>query len=787
MTQATTTVRTRRWQWLTLAWASLQVFGTPAVADSSMQDDANPAVQSYLRQVQKWRDPELDSLSDLSMDALRDRPYRTEVEPLEALHEGPRAAAYKAEFMGDGHVYGSWLFAYDSDGLRVYGRLDLPDGAAPEGGYPVVVFMHGWYGREAAPGFDFMYEPGSQYARVIDHFADAGFAVLTPAWRGHGTVGGVPSEGMQFLDAFDNGSYLSPVFYAIDALNLVAGLDQIEAAAWKGREALPALRLDRARVGIVGHSQGGDVALIALGVSGEGSRAGNLLTAGSIWSGCIASRFEQARTYEPMAKALEAFLAGDSQWTGTATGRDGRINPNFIFGYPPDWIVTTDIHSAAWTWQAETWSAPGVAVAWSSQLDEMYATVNSRVADIDKARFDMLSDASGRSFVRHDRRVELAMANIGAFDQDRYLTEPLNLHFSDQDYYSPPEWNRDLAQRIRGAGGQAHDFLYPHNTHSLGVSPHEWFSPPGTEAGFPLMLRRDLGLFRGDAPATWADANDPLSVEALRRLASAPATVFEPAIQMEPLEGMPRRVVQFQADGLRQYALVIEPAGPAPDGGWPVLLMNHGYHPNPPDYARIADGSTDRPGDYYRALPPAFARLGFLVVVPDYRGHNDSGGSEYAASASAAYWYARDVVTAGRAIPSLPNADPGRIYLWGHSMGGHVTLRAALALGDLVRAASIWSSGGRGENDPAEPGPYLPALAVPLNLHHAVADDVTPIRGSEAIAGALAAAGRPHRFYRYDSADHLFEGDDLAAAIRRDFCLFGDATTDAPRRVPDCP
>ena len=63
--------------------------------------------------------------------------------------------------------------------------------------------------------------------------------------------------------------------------------------------------------------------------------------------------------------------------------------------------------------------------------------------------------------------------------------------------------------------------------------------------------------------------------------------------------------------------MVIEPAGEPPQSGWPVLMFNHGYHPDPPNYGRIADGSTNLPGDYYREVARRFASAGFVVVVPD--------------------------------------------------------------------------------------------------------------------------------------------------------------------------
>ena len=101
------------------------------------------------------------------------------------------------------------------------------------------------------------------------------------------------------------------------------------------------------RIHLIGHSQGGDVALIAFACSGAGTRLRQPARAASIWSGTFPSRLTQLETYNPMERAAPAFLAGDSNWNGTAVGSDGSTNPDFVFGYPPDWIETP--HPSQWT------------------------------------------------------------------------------------------------------------------------------------------------------------------------------------------------------------------------------------------------------------------------------------------------------------------------------------------------------------------------------------------------------------------------------------------------------
>lgn len=160
-------------------------------------------------------------------------------------------------------------------------------------------------------------------------------------------------------------------------------------------------------------------------------------------------------------------------------------------------------------------------------------------------------------------------------------------------------------------------------------------------------------------------------------------------------DGLRRAVYQFENDGLLQFALMLEPLADAPEAGWPVLLYCHGFHPDPPNYGRrTSDGVTDRPGDYYRGVPEAYARAGYRVVVPDYRGHNDSEGASFTKRQLATFWYVRDAISALAATAELPGSDEQQLFITGHSMGGQIALRAAVAFGEQVSAVSIWSTSG---------------------------------------------------------------------------------------------
>ena len=261
----------------------------------------------------------LNSLEQLSIDSLRQRRYDSRLKPVE-----------KIDYQRSQHTY---MMAYDSDGLGLYSRLDFPSSASPEAGYPMVVLAPGWISRKQSVDWDFGLDGKSTYSSIIDKYVSAGYAVVTVGYRGRGTVRGVRAQGMAYRDAWGNGSYLSPLFYAIDTLNLLAGLDSLAQVRWQQWLPMAGIkpRFDLEEVSLWGHSQGGDVALTALSVAGRNSNFPQSIFAASIWSGNIADRFTQVDTFEAMATTTEAFMSGDGSWTGSATGRNGEVNPCLLY------------------------------------------------------------------------------------------------------------------------------------------------------------------------------------------------------------------------------------------------------------------------------------------------------------------------------------------------------------------------------------------------------------------------------------------------------------------------
>ncbi|XXK58978.1 alpha/beta hydrolase family protein [Porticoccaceae bacterium nBUS_09] len=465
----------------------------PAVPQSPQPSTSAPTTQPSTQAVN------IASLDELSVPSLRARSYTSSLSVEESIQSQCTADGNPPP---DGLEYDSYMLAYSSDGLNVFTRMDIPAAPAASGGYPVVIFAHGYVGLSQASQYGFSCGPGSMYTRYIDAMAQAGFVVLTPGFRGHGTVNGTVADGREFLEAWDNGSYISPSFYAIDVLNLLAALPADQGLSVTSADGTSSrmIQTDSTRVFLAGHSQGGDAILTVLAAVGEGAASGLSVSGASIWSGTFPDRFTQLRSYHAMATSPEAFLSGDGTWTGSAESSDGQVNTNFVFGYPPEWIENPD--PPAWTWQSDTWYSNSVKAAVVVKLDQMYSAINDNVDDISDASYQINDLADGSFEVTHDLLIESGLAEIGGYgpNQWMYITELLNLHFSNRDYYSWPVWNETLCDEAARNGSDCHSFLYGGNTHSLGISDRVWFSGPSDVAGYDYMIERDIDLFSGDDP-----------------------------------------------------------------------------------------------------------------------------------------------------------------------------------------------------------------------------------------------------------------------------------------------
>ncbi|WP_182084085.1 alpha/beta fold hydrolase [Aureimonas sp. ME7] len=86
---------------------------------------------------------------------------------------------------------------------------------------------------------------------------------------------------------------------------------------------------------------------------------------------------------------------------------------------------------------------------------------------------------------------------------------------------------------------------------------------------------------------------------------------------------------------------------------------------------------------HWGGLAAPFVAAGFHALMPTMRGENGQPGDF-----SAFYDETDDVLAAAQALRARPGVDPARVFVCGHSVGGTLTLLAALA-GDFAGAAAL--------------------------------------------------------------------------------------------------
>ena len=258
----------------------------------------------------------------------------------------------------------------------------------------------------------------------------------------------------------------------------------------------------------------------------------------------------------------------------------------------------------------------------------------------------------------------------------------------------------------------------------------------------------------------------PLSIAQLRERQFDASLSYEGPLKDGP--SFTAYLVSYAHSGLKLHAMVAVPKAESPEAGYPVVIANHGYVPDPRKYGITSEGIDSRPGDYYRSVPALYTSRGFLVVMPDFRGHNSSEGFEYInpQDEHSPGYYAEDVVALMSGLGSIDKADLNNVFMWSHSMGGPVSMRA-LSATDIIKASSFWSTMSVDDLQP-----YFAELDGPVMIQHSIGDQSTNYANSERLAEALGSIGHPHTYHSYEGADHYFGGSTRELAADRDADFF---------------
>ena len=297
-------------------------------------------------------------------------------------------------------------------------------------------------------------------------------------------------------------------------------------------------------------------------------------------------------------------------------------------------------------------------------------------------------------------------------------------------------------------------------------------------------------------------SENPLSIEAMRKR-TYPGSDLKIEETLSPGSNYNQYIASYQSDGLKIYGLLTVPTGQKPDGRWPVILFNHGYIP-PEQYQ-----TTEK----YVAYVDAFAQSGYIVFKPDLRGNGKSEGQP-----GSAYYspnYAIDDLNALVSIKKYPDANPSKIGVWGHSMGGNITLRDLVVNPSDIKAAVIWggvvgsyndlmnnwqrrvsyhpapedlalrnknrqdlvNNYGTPQSNPAfwnavDPTEYVKDITAPVQLNVGGADSEVPPDFSASLYSKLQQAGKTAEYYVYPGGDHNISSPNFNLAMQRSIAFF---------------
>lgn len=244
-----------------------------------------------------------------------------------------------------------------------------------------------------------------------------------------------------------------------------------------------------------------------------------------------------------------------------------------------------------------------------------------------------------------------------------------------------------------------------------------------------------------------------------------------------------RTLITYPSDGLKIYGFMDVPRRGKPP--YPVIIAIHGY----------IDPSIYQTLDYTTHYADALARAGFLVLHPNLRDYppSDSGNNLFRVGMAEDILNLIAIVKETGGQPgALQLANPDRIGMWGHSMGGGITLRVITVSSD-VRAAVLygamsgdelqnweainrWSDGQRGLAELKVPEAELPAIS-PINfldrisaavsINHGGSDPLVPLKWSLDLCNRLKALGKSVVCYTYKNEPHTFSGEGDQLFIQR--------------------
>ncbi len=286
--------------------------------------------------------------------------------------------------------------------------------------------------------------------------------------------------------------------------------------------------------------------------------------------------------------------------------------------------------------------------------------------------------------------------------------------------------------------------------------------------------------------------NNPLSIAAMQKK-SYPGSSLTIEETLPAGGNYTQYIASYKSEGNKIFGLLLVPSDQKPKSGWPVVILLHG-HFVPHEYRTIGR---------YVQYAADIADAGYIVFKPDYRGHGSSEGKPESAYYSPAY--TTDVLNAIATLKKYQDANPNKIGIWGHSMGGTLAEKAMIVNTKDIKAAVIWGGVVGSYEDwlnqrgisytkgtdiqklikqygkpkvtslfwqSIDPALNLKNTTTPVQLHHGEVDESVPLSLSKSFYKELIDAGKYAEIYTYPDGDHNISSPNYEIAMKRSIKFF---------------
>jgi dipeptidyl aminopeptidase/acylaminoacyl peptidase len=240
-----------------------------------------------------------------------------------------------------------------------------------------------------------------------------------------------------------------------------------------------------------------------------------------------------------------------------------------------------------------------------------------------------------------------------------------------------------------------------------------------------------------------------------------------------------RFLISYDSDGVKIFGFMNLPNG---DGPFPVIVVVHGYV-TPENYRTLS---------YTTPYADALARAGYFVFHPNYRNHppSEEGPNPFRVGYAIDVLNLVGILQEGAGHPGLLEiAIPNNIGLFGHSMGGGITLRSVTVNSEIDAAVlygaisgdervnyernAYWTNSQDELETPEQdlqrisPIYHLEDIQAPLSIHHGLGDTVIPAEWSTDLCDRMKAIEKDVECFDYPGQSHIFSGNGFDLFMQR--------------------